>query len=1286
MAATLSAQTPTVSATKVDTFTPNGAGKVLPGAPIQYTTTIANTGSGAATGVNLADAIPANTALVPGSVNVSPLAEDNVYSTIVNTQVAAGSPTVLSGPLVTSAVKVTDNDREFLTDTYTISVFDANSANGGSVAMVTSGPNMGSFTYVPPAGFVGSDSFTYTLRDDGTDSTAGNADDLTGIGTVVINVIEADTVASGTQKVWYIDSSYAGANGTENGTSARPFNALSDVTGATGPDVAGDTLFVAFDTPYTGGITLLNDQTLWGEGAALVLNGITLVALNDNPVITNAVGAGITLATNNTIRGMAVGNTSTVDILGTAVGNLTISDTICNGTGGIITVSTSGVLNVAIAEASTSSAASGISLTGCSGTFTAGAVGSISGVTGTEIDLSGGSVSFTYSGAISSTSVGSISIASRTSGNVSLPGNLNITGGTGISCTSNSGGTITFGGATKTITTGTNPAVTLTNNTGATVNFTGGGLALTTTIAGGFTATGGGTVSVTGANNTLTTTTGTALNVANTTIGASGLTFRSISSNGAANGIVLNTTGSSGGLTVTGTGSAGSGGTIQSCTSHGLSLTSTAKVNLSWMNLTNNLGSGISGGTINGFLLDRLSITGNGNDAATDESGINLAEVTGSAFGGANPTGITNSTISNNNEFEVQIVNTTGTLTDFRLTSNTISSNGLPINGNATSPHGNLVNFLALGTASMTLTASGGSYTGNWNPASPPATITATALHIDHSGTSGTMTADVSNASFTNNNVAVNVSNANGGNLVFDIHDNPTVTGSRSHGLNLFVAASATGSVLGKFRNNVVGTLGTPGSASELGFGIRAQNEGVSTALPVTLLISGNTVQQTAGFNLVNINLGIAGQATTKPLNATITGNTLRNSAARAITIQQNNNSNATSAGTVAVSISGNTFSGNIGQAGDGTDIRFRKLDANGGVFNVTQADVNSLAAANGLTPSDISVGGTVSFNQPAPPQPLLFAENLPPMPAPAHTAVAQVTPVIAVTPVNQVTTAQKAPESHFESQTALTAETLEKLVIEAKTRWEATGLSEAQKAALQALRFEISDLNELHLGQAAGDLIQLSRTAAGNAWFIDETPSDDSEFESGLRNQDSGIQGVDLLTTLMHEIGHRLGLPDSYDLRDRSSIMYGYLTRGERRLPVKNQALGASVSNDEVTRFLGATINIGTLPAGKSVTIVGTVLVNDPANTQLISSQGTVSGSNFTSILTDDPAFAGTTNPTTTPVERPDAAVQTLSLTAGSIQSAAFLSWQVIFDVPVSGLTAANFTLVNGGLGGSPA
>src|SRR5262249_11322143 len=150
---------------------------------------------------------------------------------------------------------------------------------------------------------------------------AGNADDLTGTGTVTI------TVAN---QVWYVDNSYAGANGASDGTSLRPFTSLADLSGASGPDSTGDIIYVATgNAAYTGGIVLLDGQTLVGAGSALVVNGVTLAAAGTDPVITNAAGNGVTLASGNTLMGFTVGNTTGFDIAnvtGNSVGTLSISN------------------------------------------------------------------------------------------------------------------------------------------------------------------------------------------------------------------------------------------------------------------------------------------------------------------------------------------------------------------------------------------------------------------------------------------------------------------------------------------------------------------------------------------------------------------------------------------------------------------------------------------------------------------------------------------------------------------------------------------------------------------------------------------------------------------------------------------------------------------------------------------------------------------------------------------------------------------------------------------------
>ncbi|HJS23854.1 MAG TPA: hypothetical protein VJ751_05845, partial [Pyrinomonadaceae bacterium] len=61
---------------------------------------------------------------------------------------------------------------------------------------------------------------------------------------------------------------------------------------------------------------------------------------------------------------------------------------------------------------------------------------------------------------------------------------------------------------------------------------------------------------------------------------------------------------------------------------------------------------------------------------------------------------------------------------------------------------------------------------------------------------------------------------------------------------------------------------------------------------------------------------------------------------------------------------------------------------------------------------------------------------------------------------------------------------------------------------------------------------------------------------------------------------------------------------------------------------------SVGTLAAGKTVHIQFQVTVNSPyEGGEFVSNQGTVSGSNFSDVLTDDPAVGGANDPTTTPI-----------------------------------------------------
>jgi hypothetical protein len=55
----------------------------------------------------------------------------------------------------------------------------------------------------------------------------------------------------------------------------------------------------------------------------------------------------------------------------------------------------------------------------------------------------------------------------------------------------------------------------------------------------------------------------------------------------------------------------------------------------------------------------------------------------------------------------------------------------------------------------------------------------------------------------------------------------------------------------------------------------------------------------------------------------------------------------------------------------------------------------------------------------------------------------------------------------------------------------------------------------------------------------------------------------MDLLTTVMHELGHQIGLDDNFDTAAANDLMFGFLGAGERRLP---DATDAAVANAAAT------------------------------------------------------------------------------------------------------------------------
>ena len=140
------------------------------------------------------------------------------------------------------------------------------------------------------------------------------------------------------------------------------------------------------------------------------------------------------------------------------------------------------------------------------------------------------------------------------------------------------------------------------------------------------------------------------------------------------------------------------------------------------------------------------------------------------------------------------------------------------------------------------------------------------------------------------------------------------------------------------------------------------------------------------------------------------------------------------------------------------------------------------------------------------------------------------------------------APPS--DSVELLTDQQLQPIIAEAEVRLTAA-LGLRATASLSGISVLIADLPGNMLGEVIDDTIYISRTGAKYGWFVDQTPGDDVEFSDllgpnrlGAGSLTSAARRADLLTTVMHEMGHVLGY--NHDATD--GLMSAILSRGERR------------------------------------------------------------------------------------------------------------------------------------------
>ncbi len=453
-----------------------------PGETIKFTITLSNTGAEAQS-INLGDMLDANVTGQSMTLFTTPIAQRDTYQSCGNASLVVDAA---AGVLANDSDPDGDSTLPDVGDPILTVTATDTSQTLGSVSL---NPD-GSFTYGPPAGFEGVDTFGYTVTDD---------DGRTSTGQVVV-LIEGI--------LWFLDDD--DGTGPFEGTQSNPFNDLLQAQAASGP---GDILYVLSDNGtverLTQSIVLQDDQQLIGGGVALEACGLSFAA-GTTPGITDTTsvpftGGGkalaegrlgsrrdgigrradvgrsrttrdkgiialpvVTLANRNVIRGIQLEATLVSAIEGTSITELTVEDTIIDRTAlaeGIIFTDVQGTVLLDNLTMQGPSQATALTLFGSAAdidvtnaTFTPGSGALVyAEMDGSSLDFIGGTMELA-----AGASIPAIELVDN-SGTYNFPSlGAIVTSDAGI--VADNGGTLTVA-ATATVTSTGGPALVATNGT-----------------------------------------------------------------------------------------------------------------------------------------------------------------------------------------------------------------------------------------------------------------------------------------------------------------------------------------------------------------------------------------------------------------------------------------------------------------------------------------------------------------------------------------------------------------------------------------------------------------------------------------------------------------------------------------------------------------------------------------------------------------------------------------------------------------------------------------------------
>jgi len=208
-----------VTASKIDAplADTNRNGRADPGETLRYSVVVSNSSGADLAGVTFDDTLDPNTSLVAGSLQISPLAFSDSYSTLRDTPLALSAPGLLANDTGMPAPAITPRS--------------LTTAAGGTATISADG----SFSYTPPPGYTGIDSFGY--------SATNSAGSDTGVVTLAVRAVPVA-----------VDDSYTVARNIARTVSAP--GVLANDTGFPPPSV----------TPFSGATTAGGAVTIAGNG------------------------------------------------------------------------------------------------------------------------------------------------------------------------------------------------------------------------------------------------------------------------------------------------------------------------------------------------------------------------------------------------------------------------------------------------------------------------------------------------------------------------------------------------------------------------------------------------------------------------------------------------------------------------------------------------------------------------------------------------------------------------------------------------------------------------------------------------------------------------------------------------------------------------------------------------------------------------------------------------------------------------------------------------------------